>query len=600
MPWLAALLWSALPVGDFALPDSAGRVRSLHEWCDRPVVIAFLGVDCPVSRQYASRLSELAARFESRGVAIVGIIPNPENPTAAIVMFEKDFRLSFPLLSDKHQALVDRLGVSRVPEVVVLDRQRRVRYRGRVDDQFSPGSHKSKPSRADLEIALEELLAGKLVSVPVTQPAGCPIERTDTHAAKPGVRATYYQDVVSIMYRRCVVCHQPGGIAPFSLLTAEDAVRKAGAIREAVAEKRMPPWHADPKYGKFASDPSLTNLERTTILDWCATGAQPGQAPETARPEPSIRDGWHIPKPDMIVPIPQPFAVPAEGVIPYQLFEVDPGFTEDRWVQQAEILPGNRAVVHHATVFLKPPGVEGLIVQGELQSFCLAAYAMGTPPMTLPHGMAKKIPRGWRLVFVIHYVPNGPGQTDQTRLGLRFADPKTVRKEVATNILISEEMTITPRCPNHIETRSRTFEKDVLLLALFPHMHLRGVSFRYEATYPDGRTEILLSVPKWDFEWQHRYVFAEPKFLPAGTVLTATGHYDNSDANPYNPDPNAEVHAGPQTTDEMFNGYYDFCLADEDLTRTDYRRYLRLAAWLGVIALMGLWWRVRLKKRTTV
>ncbi len=161
---------------------------------------------------------------------------------------------------------------------------------------------------------------------------------------------------------------------------------------------------------------------------------------------------------------------------------------------------------------------------------------------------------------------------------------KQVRKEVATNILLSDDLKIPPHCPNYVESRSRRFETDVLLLALFPHMHLRGVSFRYEAAYPDGRTEILLSVPQWDMNWQHRYVFAEPKHLPAGTVLTATGVYDNSDANPNNPDPAAEVRAGPQTTDEMFNGYYDFCLADQDLTKVSWRWW----SWGGVVALIGL------------
>jgi len=305
---------------------------------------------------------------------------------------------------------------------------------------------------------------------------------------------------------------------------------------------------------------------------------------------PSVQknDGWNI-SPQSIISIPQAFSVPERGAIPYQTIDVDPGYREDRWIQQAEIRPGNRKVVHHATVFLRPPNFNEAAFQGELQSYCLVPYAMGTPPLVLPDGFAKKVPAGWHFVFVIHYVPGGPNQFDQTQLGVRFAEPGSVQKEVATHLLYSDEIKIPPRCPNHVETRTKRFDADVLLLALFPHMHLRGQSFRYEATYPDGHLETLLSVPRWDMNWQHRYVFSEPKRLPAGTVLTVTGVYDNSENNPNNPDPNAEVHAGFQTEDEMFNGYYDFCLADQDLTKPHWQIGTRTTILIaGVLALTGL------------
>jgi len=292
--------------------------------------------------------------------------------------------------------------------------------------------------------------------------------------------------------------------------------------------------------------------------------------------------------PDTIVALPQPFQVPASGVVDYQIIEVDPGFAADVWVQEAEIRPGCRAVVHHATVFLRAPGAKDTATaQGELSSFCLCAYAMGTAPMQLPAGHAKKIPAGWRLVFVIHYVPNGAAQIDRTALGLRLLDPRHVQKEVATNLLIAGDFTIPPRAADHVITRSRTFDADVYLLALFPHMHLRGRSFQFEATYPDGRTEVLLLVPKWDMEWQHRYELQEPKFLPAGTVLTASAHYDNSAANPQNPGPDAAVKAGPRTEDEMFNGYYDFCLAEQPARSAWTRLLSQPAPWGGMAILLS-------------
>ncbi|HEV3145508.1 MAG TPA: redoxin domain-containing protein [Gemmataceae bacterium] len=589
-------LATLLPV-DFALPDIQGRRHTLNEWRDKPlVVLAFLSADCPVSRLYAERLEELAQEFGPRGVAVIAIDPDAEDSAANLQKLQSELRLTYSFLCDSDQTLARRLGITRTPKVLVLDSSRRIRYQGRVDDQYTPGAHRAKPARRDLAEALRDLLAGRAVRVPHTVATGCPLPplpkepepKTAPGSSRDAV--TYHQDLAPIIARRCATCHQAGGIAPFALDKSQDVARRKKAMLEAIADRRMPPWHADPQFGRFANDPSLSDEERRLFSAWQVAGFPMGVPAEaTSPPAPEHRDGWSISGPDVIVSIPQPFAVAETGVIPYQYFEVDPGFREDHWIQEAEIRPGNRKVVHHATVFLRPPGSTDLVFQGELQSFCVAAYAMGTPPLILPRGMAKKVPAGWKFVFVIHYVPGGANQFDQTQLGIRFADPRLVQKEVATNILISDNFTIPPRCADHVVSRSRTFEHDVLLLALFPHMHLRGVSFRYEAKYPDGRTETLLFVPRWDMNWQHRYVFAEPKRLPAGTTLTATAHYDNSENNPNNPDPDAEVHAGPQTNDEMFNGYYDFCLADQDLTKSNWPKRLRNPlVFAGAIALLGL------------
>ena len=270
--------------------------------------------------------------------------------------------------------------------------------------------------------------------------------------------------------------------------------------------------------------------------------------------------------------------MPASGTVDYQEFEVDPGFREDRWVVAAEIRPGNRAVVHHVTVFLKPPGASGPgFTPGALGSFCLAATAPGTPPMVLPTGMAKRVPAGWRLVFVVHYTPIGTATTDRTSIGLNFAPAAAVRREVATRLLYDPDLCIPPHAPDHRVERTWRAPENLLLLALFPHMHLRGKSFRFEADYPDGTTETLLNVPRYDFHWQHRYALATPKPIPAGTTLRCVAHYDNSAANPANPDPDATVRTGKQNTDEMFNGYLDVALADHGPTWPGPSRESRLA-----------------------
>jgi hypothetical protein len=344
------------------------------------------------------------------------------------------------------------------------------------------------------------------------------------------------------------------------------AVTWSATIQEVVRDGRMPPWHANPKYGRFANDPGLTKQERQRIDHWIQAGTPEGD-PADLPPQAVFSDGWSIPNPNLVVSMPQAFTVPADGVVDYHVVEVDPGFQEDKWIQTAEIRPGNRKVVHHCLVFLKAPGSELPTEQGTLGSFCLAATTPGTPPLVLPPGMAKKVPAGWTFVFVVHYQPIGSVQSDQTSIGLVFVDPRNVQKEVATKLLYDLDFVIPPRASDVRVEQSHTFFDDVLLLAMLPHMHVRGKSFRYEAVYPDGQGEILLDVPRYDFNWQHRYVLAEAKRLPAGTTLRCIATYDNSAANPWNPDPDATVRVGRQSNDEMFNGYFEWCLADQDLTQ---------------------------------
>jgi peroxiredoxin len=569
--WISLLL-SALgphaaggaPIANFTARDCRGAEHRLADWRDRKlVVVVFLGVECPLAKLYGPRLGEMARLYGPRSVAFVGVDPNEHDSPSALAAYGKLHHIGFPLLCDPSHEIADRFGAERTPEVFVLDERRVVRYRGRIDDQNDVGAHRAQPGRNDLALALDELLAGKPVSQPVTPAAGCLIGRA---AAAATGQVTYCRDVAPILQRRCQVCHRPGEVGPLSLTSYKEARGWASMIREVVAEGRMPPWHADPRHGRFANDPSLTAEEKDRLFRWIDGGCPEGDRADLPR-APRFPEGWRIGKPDQVVSMPEPFTVPAEGVVEYQYIEVDPGFREDRWVQAAEVRPGNRAVVHHCTVFLRPPGQHDLAEQGALGSFCLAATAPGTPPMMLPEGMAKRVPAGWRLVFVLHYTTVGSVQIDRTALGLKFADPAKVRQEVATKLIADFDMSIPPHAADFPVAHTWQINRDVLLLSLFPHAHLRARSFRYEAIFPNGRTEVLLDVPRYDFSWQNNYVLAEPRRLPAGTQVRFTTVYDNSAANPNNPDPSATVHIGSQTTDEMFNGYFDVALADQDLTQ---------------------------------
>jgi peroxiredoxin len=594
-------------IEDFALPDAAGVTHHLIDWRERKLlVVAFLSADCPLTKLYAPRLAEMQREFEARGVGFVGIFPNGCDSPAALARFGEAHRIAFPLLKDDGGRVADRFGATRTPEVFLLDAGRTVRFRGRIDDQYDTGTHRAKATRRDLAEAIEELLAGKPVSVPSTAASGCLIARL---AREPASRTvTYCRDVAPLLQNRCMTCHRSGQIAPFALTSYRSAAGRAETLREVLEAGRMPPWHADSKFGHFANDPRMPDGEKQLVYDWLDAGCPEGD-PADLPPPRTFPDGWTIPGPDLVVAMPQPFSVPAQGVVEYQFIEVDPGFREDKWVRAAEVRPGNRKVVHHCTIFLKPPQSPEPVAQGALGSYCFIPWAPGTGPVLLPEGMAKLVPAGWHFLFVMHYTPVGSEQTDQTSLALTLAASDSVRKEVATKIMMDENLCIPPRVADHQVEQTWQINRPVLLLSLFPHMHLRGKSFRYDVTYPDGSDEVLLEVPRYDFAWQHRYDLAEPKRLPAGSLLRCTAVYDNSADNPANPDPDATVHAGLQSWDEMFNGYFDVALADEDRTalwpRTvrvigDVFRPARSAVIVGLLALAEGWLflRRRVRQRT--
>ena len=272
--------------------------------------------------------------------------------------------------------------------------------------------------RRDLAEALTELLAGRPVSIAQTAATGCAIASREPPESSQA-EVTYARHIAPILQKHCVVCHRPGEVAPFALTSFEQARDWAATIREVVAERRMPPWHADPRYGRFSNDPSLSAEEQAQLEAWTRTGCPPGDATDLPPPATFPKD-WTIGQPDVVISMPQPFQVPATGVIEYQLIELDPGFKTDTWVAAAEIRPGNRAVVHHATVYLKPPGESEVSESGTLGSLCLVATAPGTPALVLPPGMAKLVPAGWKFLLVVHYAAIGSPQTDRTTIGLRL------------------------------------------------------------------------------------------------------------------------------------------------------------------------------------
>ena len=585
---MAALRWGLLvlagfaaagrPIAEFAAADQNGQVRRLSDYDSQQlVVVVFLGSECPLAKLYCPRLNELSEQFQQRGVAFLAINSNHGDTFDGLARFAQQQQLRFPLLKDADAALADQFCATRQLEVFVLDRSRTIQYHGRVDDQYQPGVRHSQPHRADLQIAIEELLAGsRAVSVRETDVFGCFIQRRPPQQAAASI--TYCRQVAPILNRHCVECHRPGQIGPFSLTSFADAAAWSATIRERIIDGKMPPWHADPHFGKFANERRLTDRDRELLFAWFDAGMPEGD-PADLSPQPKYADQWNIGRPDKVVTMPEPFQVPAQGTLDNVAVELDPGFREDTWIRGTEVRPGNRSVVHHCTVFIGPPGCNDLVDTGKPGLQYFSDFVPGLMPSLLPAGMARKVPAGWHIYLSLHYVPNGTPAADQTSLGMVLS--RQVEREVFTGNLLNNQFTIPPHQANCSVEQSWTVPHDMLLLSLFPHMHLRGKSFRYEATHPSGITEVLLDVPRYDFMWQHRYILAEPKLLAAGTVLRGVAVYDNSAGNPANPDPEATVRYGKRTTDEMFHGYFDGALIDREPARTVANLWLAAALALG-------------------
>lgn len=561
------------------LTDQTGRAFILAEHEEPIVVFVFLGVDCPLARLYAPRLQEMQDRFGSQGVLIVGVDSNDCDTLTQVAEFAKQHDVTYPLLKDDGHQLADQLGATRTPEAVVLDRDRNVRYRGAIDDQYTPGTNRSRANQNHVEAAIAELLLGKEVSIPMTKATGCFIDKSgDRKKAQQGNSITYAQQVAPILQRRCLECHRPGQVGPFTLTSYADAISHADTIREVVNQRRMPPWGADPQYGHFANDRSLTAGELQTLNSWLDGDRAEGDLAQSPR-LPDFHAEWTI-QPDVVVSMPEPFPVPATGIVEYQDFIIDPGFQHDVWAQGVEVLPGNRSVVHHVNVYIQPPTENGSY-DTEMHDELLAIFVPGNTATTYPAGLAKRIPAGWRLKLNVHYVTIGSPQSDLSRVGFQLA--RKVSKQVATYMMLNENFEIPPYSRDTQVVKEWKIDHDLQLIAMQPHMHLRGRSMRFEATYPHGRTQILLNVPRYDFMWQQRYVLSEFASLPAGTTLRCVGHYDNSAANLNNPDPSATVRPGKLTTDEMFQGNWEVCLADQELTANHEDQWPQQLTTLGTL-----------------
>jgi len=548
-------------VDELSFKDLRYLPRSLDDFeSKKAFVLVFTNTTCPLVQRYLPRLQRLSDRYSDQGVQFIAINVGPDDSIMAVAAHSLKYGARFPFVKDVDGSCVAALGVSRTPEVVVLDGEKRLVYRGRIDDQYRLGGVRPDVRRHDLQEALDELLAGEEISVPETRVDGCKI--TLASPPEPKEEITFTKHISRLMQDHCQDCHRENTAAPFSLISYEDVASNAEMVAEVVSEGRMPPWFANPEFGHFINDRSLTSEERDEIVAWARDGAPKGDPSDMPRTREFDETKWHIGKPDLVLTMKKAIDVPADGYLPYAYVVLPHFFLKDTWIEAFEILPHNPAVVHHCNAAYAS-GKDGASAETFITGYVPGGQPLATSDFS--SGVALKIPRYSVIGLQIHIITTGKPEKCEISVGIRFARG-TVKQQLYHVILDNRTFEIPPEDPAYLVSDDAMLDHDVTLLGMFSHMHLRGKDMTFLAHLPDGATRTLLQIPNYNFDWQLGYEIEPGKVrLPKGTRLEAVAHYDNSSFNPYDPNPNRAVPYGDQTYDEMMNGFAFFTHDGEDL-----------------------------------
>ncbi len=559
----AAHCEDAVKVGDRIGKLEFTDIRSLPRTLDdfgkkKAYVLVFTSASCPLVQRYLPTLKALEKEYRGKDVQFVAVNAAEEDSIVAMATQAVQHEVEFPFVKDFGGLCARALGVRRTPEAVVLDGEKRVGYRGRIDDQYRLGGVRKEPTSRDLQAALEAVLAGQKVANPETEVDGCPI--TFPKERKPK-EVTYAGDVAPILQKNCCECHRGGGSAPFSLTSYKAASSRAEMLAEVISQQRMPPWFASDDFGPFVNRRGLSDEERTTVIDWVRSGTPQGDIKKAPVPpkEPARKESkWLIGTPDLVLKSDE-LKLPAAGDIPYQYAVLPHVFLADTWIQGAQILPDNPRVLHHGNM-----GYAN-VVEGFNEANFIIGVVPGGEPMALDPGIAYCIPKGSVLGLQLHFVATGKPEKCRVSVGLRYPR-EVVQKRLRSIQLTDHKFAIPPGAPAHKVSASRVLDRDILGVGMFSHMHLRGKDMTFTAYLPDGKTDTLLIIPNYNFSWQLPYRWETGKMqLPKGTRLECVAHYDNSPFNPYNPDPAATVRNGPQTYQEMMYGFFFYTDAHEQL-----------------------------------
>lgn len=561
-------------IPDASFTDLDGKTHRLTDFTKgKATVIALVSSSCPVSKRYLPSLGALEPEAKKAGVGVLLIAPTSSETPAELRAALASAKLTSPFILDPQGVLCQMLGAVASTDVFVLDSKRTLVYHGALDDQYGLGYSLDAPRQKYAVDAVKAVLQGRTPAIRATEAPGCILDFAKAPAAAAVDAINYHNRVSRILQSNCVECHRQGGVAPFGLETYEQVNAKAGMIRRMVDRGLMPPWFAGKPdagtHSPWINDRSLAERDRADLLAWLANGKPVGDPADAPLPKQWPAE-WQIGSPDAVYQIAQPIEVKASGTMPYQNVTVDTGLSEDKWVTALEVQPTAREVVHHVLIFVRDSSGRSqndaaprIRNEEDGTGGFFAAYVPGNNHVTYPDGFAKLLPAGSRLQFQIHYTPNGTATHDQVRIGLKFAKQPPQHVVLVAGIA-NARLSIPAGADNHPVSGSIPVPREVKILGFMPHMHLRGKSFRYDLILPDGSARMLMGVPRYDFNWQLAYRYAEPITIPAGSKIRATGWFDNSANNPANPDSTKTVRWGPQTTDEMMLGYVEYYLPGKD------------------------------------
>jgi len=545
-------------VGDFALLDQHGKFHQLSWYGDQKAVVIFVqGNGCPIVRNGVHAVKALRDEYESRGVTFFMLNPQLQDKRESVLKEAEAFGYDFPILMDEAQLVAESLGVDRTAEVFIIEPEEgTVLYRGPVDDRLHYESQKPAAKHHYLRDALEATLAGKPIPADAPASPGCIIHfpSKDQHRQ---AALSYSKDIAPILQNNCVKCHHDGGIAPWSMSSHEMVRGWSLMMREVLMTRRMPPGQIDPHVGKALREVNgLSIEEKQKLVHWINAGAPRSEGEVDPLAELTFDDPkYSLGEPDMVFSVPAQ-SIPATGVIDYRYVPVELDLEEDIWVQAVEFVPGDRQVLHHVIAYLSSPAdktVRGR-ADGSANASSVGGFAPGRQPDFFRDDSGRLIKKGSNLLLQMHYTTTGRETVDATEVGLYLHDQPPAYI-MSGGVAGQRRFLVPPHAKEHELEGEQLIERDAYLYGMTPHMHYRGKYMSYTAVYPDGREEILLSVPKYEFNWQFSYELEEPLFLPAGSKIVAKGAMDNSERNRFNPDPTKPVHFGLQTKHEMFFGF---------------------------------------------
>lgn len=547
-------------VDNFRLLDHNGDSHELYYHGNADAIVFMVqGNGCPIVRNAMPRFKELRDAYAGQNVEFFmlnsNLQDNRENINAEVAKYGYDI----PVLVDETQLIGESLGLVRTGEVFVVDPDTwTVAYHGAIDDRLTYENQKKEAKNHYLKNAIDNMIAGEPVAVASTDGIGCLINFPEQQALAKAKHAeiSYSEDVAPILLENCVSCHREGGLGPFAMSDYNMVRGFSLMIREVLRTKRMPPWHADPTIGHWSNDRSLTNEEIKTLVHWIEAGAPRGEGEDLLATNETEYFDWDaqdkMGPPDYVINIPA-MEIPATGVVDYQYHFVENNIPQDVWIKAAEIMPGDRQVLHHVITTFGYDITEGEHKGKFKRIGGLRGYAPGLNNDGFPENTGVLLPADAKFEFQMHYTPVGRATVDESKMGIWVHDEPPTH-EMVSMFVANPKIKIPAGAENHKETVSQLIPKDALLYSLMPHAHFRGKAAEFRAVYPDGSSELLLSVPNYDFNWQTTYELAEPKFLPAGTKLVQSNWWDNSAQNPANPDATIDVYWGEQSWEEMLFG----------------------------------------------